>query len=175
MAPFELCSNCNRSLNKVHRYFIEKVFKQNSILNKSEIIYEYAICEPCTQNISDDISSESKNAIQSLYELHSEYLFRKLDYLHRTEKYNIESWIDRCSLTGKETRLCSEYAVSGIIEDNKLVFELSPLVVSDGFMEKLQSVLSTETKKILDDLKDQIMGDSPAVEDFIFSPTSGLI
>ena len=83
-APFKHCTMCGESFTDLSRYFIEKVFKQNIVLNKSEIVYEYAICELCATSMSNEISDESKLAITQLYEAYSENLLRKIDYLHRT-------------------------------------------------------------------------------------------
>ncbi len=172
--PFSQCSMCNKFFNDSSRYFIEKVFKQNIVLNKSEIVYEYAICELCATSMSDEISEESKISITELYEAHSENLLRKIDYLHRTEKYSIDSWVDRCSMTGKEVRLCDEYAVNGIVENGCLVYEHTPIVISDDFVQKIQEVLSKETKDTFNDFKNQITDVSPSVEDLIFSPSPSI-
>ncbi|PCJ67135.1 MAG: hypothetical protein COA58_02115 [Bacteroidetes bacterium] len=174
-APFENCSFCNDSLDRFDKYAVEKVFKQNKVLNKSEIVYEYAICWGCATEMGADISDDSRKAITQLFSEHNDNLLMKLEYLHSTEKYNIESWIERCSLTGKEIRLCDEFSVSGVIEGNKLVYEHSPMVVSDEFMKKLQGVLSKETKEAFDDLRDKMLDGTPSLEDLIFSPTPGLI
>ena len=173
-APFNQCTLCNEDFQKNSTYFIEKIFKQNLVLNKSEIVYEYAICESCASSMSSEISEKSKLAINKLYGEHRENLFRKLDYLHRTEKYTIDSWVDRCSMTGKEVRLCNEYAVSGIIENGCLVYEHTPIVISDDFVIKIQEVLSKETKDTFNDFKKQITDGSPSVEDLIFSPSPGI-
>jgi len=172
--PFKHCTMCNESFTDSSRYFIEKVFKQNIVLNKSEIVYEYAICELCATSMSNEISEESKLSITELYEAHSENLLRKIDYLHRTEKYSIDSWIDRCSMTGKEVRLCDEYAVNGIVENGCLVYEHTPIVISDDFVQKIQEVLSKETKDTFNDFKKQITDCSPSVEDLIFSPSPSI-
>jgi hypothetical protein len=156
---------CGESLHDSSRYFIEKVFKQNRVLNISEIVYEYAICESCANSMSNEISNDTKAAITQLYETYSENLLRKLDYLHRTEKYSIDSWVDRCSMTGKQVRLCN----------GGLVYEHTPIVISDDFVQKIQDVLSAETKETFDDFKKQITDGDPSVEDLVFSPTPGLI
>ena len=59
-APFVQCTMCNGELQQFSKYFIEKVFKQNRVLNKSEIVYEYAICESCASSMTSEISNESK-------------------------------------------------------------------------------------------------------------------
>jgi hypothetical protein len=42
-------------------------------------------------------------------------------------------------------------------------------------MEKLQGVLSVETRRAFDKLRDKVFDGSPSLEDLIFSPTPGLI
>ncbi|MFT5952678.1 MAG: hypothetical protein ACI9AU_001400 [Bacteroidia bacterium] len=173
-SPFDTCTFCTEPLSRFNKYGIEKVFKQNKMLNSKEIVYEYAICWGCATSMGGEISEDSRSAISALFAKHNTHLTHKLEYLHSTEKYNLDSWIERCSLTGKETRLCDEFAVSGIIEDNRLVYEHSPMVVSDDFMRKLQDVLSLETKESFDKFREQLV-DGPFIEDLIFSPTPGLI
>jgi len=174
-APFTKCTFCDANLEEKNKYAVEKLLSQNITLKTREIVYEYAICWDCTGSIGNDISEDSKLAIQQLYTEHSEVLLRKLDYMHRTENYTIDGWLERCSLTGKEIRLCGEFSVSGIIESGNLVYEQTPMVVSDEFMEKLQGVLSQETKDSFDGLRDKIMDGSPSVEDLVFGPVPGLI
>lgn len=173
--PFQQCTFCECELGTMSKYAVEKVFKHNKILEASEIAYEYAICWDCTANMGEDISKDSRVAIMDLFMSYRHQLLNKIEFLHTNELYTVDSWIERCSFTSKETRLCNEYAVSGIIEGGGLVFDQSPLVVSDIFMEKLQSVLSKETKDKFNGMKDQILDGSPSMEDLIFAPTPGLI
>lgn len=172
---FSHCLICNEALEHKHRYAVEKVFKQNQLTGVSEIIYEYAICFDCATEVGDEISEESMEAIQNLYEAHSQNMMMKLDYLHSTEKYNIESWTERCSFTAKEIRLCSEYSVSGIIENGQLVYEHAPIVVSDLFMEKIQDCMSKKTRDYFDGFKDEYFDLPPELKDLINGPTVGII
>jgi hypothetical protein len=174
-APFTKCTFCNEGLANKSKYVVEKMINQNIVLQSREIVYEYALCWDCAATMGSEISDDSKEAIQELYNEHSETVMRKLDYLHSTEKYSLESWLERCSLTGKEIRLCGEFSVSGIIEGGNLVYEQSPIVVSDEFMHKLQRVLSKETKEGFDRLRDKIMDGSPSIEDLVFGPVPGLM
>lgn len=174
-APFTHCMVCHEMLEDKEAYAIEKVFKQNKILNKSEIVYEYAICLECASEVHDEVSEESMEAIQQLYQDYTQNMIMKLEYLHATEKYNIESWIERCSFTNKEIRNCSEYSVSAIIEGGKLVYEHAPIVVSDEFMEMMQSVLSKKTRDYFDGFKDEHFDVPPEIKDLIGGPTVGII
>lgn len=173
--PFAHCSLCDSEITSDSKYLVEKVFKQNKQLNKSEIVYEYAVCWDCATALGTEISEDSQAAIAAVFMEYKEPVRMRLEHLHSTELYLLDSWTERCTFTGKETRMCDEYAVSGVIEAGALVFDHSPLVVSDDFMLKLQSVFSRETKETFDGLRDKILDGSPSVEDLIFSPTPGIM
>ncbi|MDB4173745.1 hypothetical protein N9811_02960 [Bacteroidia bacterium] len=174
-APFTRCTFCDGKLDAYNKYIVEKHIRQNTVLHSREIVYEYALCWGCASNMGSEISDDSKQAIQQLFAAHGETLMRKVDYLHTTKQYTLDSWMERCSLTGKEIRLCSEFSASALVEDGNLVFEQTPLVVSDEFMEKMQGVLSKETKEGFDGLRDKIMDGSPSVEDLVYGPVPGLL
>ena len=174
-APFTTCTFCDVELATKSKYAIEKMINQNITVQSREIVYEYALCWDCAKTMGSTVSDDSKKAIKELYNEHSETVMRKLGYLHHTEKYSLESWLERCSLTGKEIRLCGEFSVSGIVEGGNLVYEQSPIVVSDEFMHKLQQVLSKETKEGFDGLRDKILNVSPSIEDLILGHVPGLI
>ena len=174
-APFQRCTFCDSKLEASDKYAVEKMINQNITLQSREIVYEYALCWECATSMGSEISDDSREAIQLLYNEHSENLIRKLDYLHSTDKYTLESWMERCSLTNKEIRLCGEFSVSAIIEHGNLVYEQAPMIVSDEFMMKLQNVLSQETKEGFEGLRNKIMDGSPSVEDLVFGPVPGLI
>jgi hypothetical protein len=173
--PFSHCLVCDKDLSKVDKYAVEKVLKQNRNMTSPEIIYEYAICMDCAGNMQEEISEESMRSIQDLFEQHSFNALMKLEYLHGTDKYDIKAWTERCSFTGKETRLCSEFSVSGIIENGRLVFEHAPMVISDDFMEMIQDSLSKKTRDYFDDFRDSYFDLPPDIKDIINSPTVGII
>ncbi len=174
-APFTHCIMCNEDLNSKEAYAIEKVFKQHKGIAKPEIVYEYAICMDCASGVQDEISEESMESLKNLYEEYSLNMLMKLEYLHETEKYNIESWTERCSFTGKELRNCSEYSVSAIIEGGKMVYEHAPLAVSDEFMELVQEQMSKKTRDYFDGFKDNFFDLPPEIKNLINGPTVGII
>lgn len=172
-APFSSCTFCEKKMTSETKYAVEKMIHQNTVMQIREIVYEYAMCWDCATALGGDISQESRLAIQQLYNEHGDILMRKLDYLHRTKKYTIDSWLERCSLTGKEIRNCEEFSISGIIESGNLVYEQAPMVVSGQFMQKLHDVLSEETNKGFQGLRDKITDGSPSVEDLVYGPVPG--
>lgn len=172
--PFDRCTLCDELLEG-KKYIIEKHLKHNKRFGTNEIVYEYAVCEDCTTSMQGDISEESLQSITELFAEHQNQLLMKLEYLHSTEKYNIDSWLEKCSFTGLSTSQCDNFSVSAIIEDGSLVYEQTPMVVSDVFMEKVQDTLSKETKESFDGIKDKIVDGSPSIEDIIGTPTVGII
>ena len=172
-SPFTKCTLCDGDLTEAP-YVIEKHLKHNIQFGTNEIVYEYAVCNACLSQKQGDISDESMASIQKLMAEHQHHLLMKLEYLHSTEKYQVESWIEKCSFTGLPANKCSSFSVSALIENHQLIFEQTPLMVSDVFQEKMQEVLSKETKESFDGLKDKILDGSPSVEDIIGTPTVGI-
>jgi hypothetical protein len=121
-----------------------------------------------------EISDESMQSLVRIMQQHHPQFLMKLEYLHETEKYDLDSWIETCSFTGKPIHLCDEFTVSAIIENGNLVFEQTPIAVSDQFMELIQENLSKETKESFNGLRDKINDDSPSLEDIINTPTVGI-
>ncbi|MFY0643177.1 MAG: hypothetical protein JXR19_01785 [Bacteroidia bacterium] len=173
--PFSHCKMCGFPLEDKEAYAIEKVFKQNKKLGIREIVYEYAICMDCAGGVQDEISEESMQSLKALYDEFGLQMFMKLEYLHSTEKYNIESWTEKCSFTGKDLNTCSEFSVSAIVEGGKLVYEHAPIAVSDDFMELMQERLSKKTRDYFDGFKDEFFDLPPELKDLINGPTVGII
>ena len=56
--PFKICTRCGESLAHFKEgYRISKVFKA------AETIFEYALCVPCLQNMAEESSAESRDAL----------------------------------------------------------------------------------------------------------------
>ena len=174
-APFTHCLMCKKDLSTAENYAIEKVLKQNRNMDAPEIIYEYAICMDCAGGMQDEISEESLQSIKDLFEEHSFNALMKLEYLHSSDIYDMKAWTERCTFTGKETRLCSEFTVTGLFENGNLVYEHGPMVVSDDFMEMIQDVLSKKTRDYFDGFRDEYFDLPPDIKDIINSPTVGII
>lgn len=167
---FKCCLICDELLETKSRYFIEKIFTQNLKLGSSETLYEYAICEPCLNKMQEELSKESLQSIQNLYRMHGFNIIKKMEHLLASKNYDINSWLKACSFTAKPIMECSEYQITGMVENGLFVFGETPLVVSDDFLALTNEVLSKKTKDFLDGFKDDFFDLSPELKDLIKGP-----
>jgi len=129
-SPFEKCIECERPLLNADEspYFIQKSCRDG------ETILEFAVCFECGQRNDAGISEDSKNALEAF--------FQKIT-VHQHGLYG-------CNFCGSErTDDTKEYEVFALAK--------GPMLVGPGHMicedcsSKLESVLSVETRKSMDD------------------------
>lgn len=105
--PFHTCTRCGEGLfDFKNGYRVSKIFKGE------EVIFEYALCVPCLQNMMEESSEESR---QRLYEF-------------QTSRLRQVAGFDECALCDreKEPSTSTEYGLVGIclgeaiVEANKI-------------------------------------------------------
>ena len=66
--PFSNCISCDKYLLQPQSpYVIEKAIKQYPDYNTTDVIFEYAMCMDCYQNINESLSVESKASIEQYF------------------------------------------------------------------------------------------------------------
>jgi hypothetical protein len=126
--PFQSCTRCGEMLEEIPGgYQIFKLYRQ------SEPIYEYALCHPCHTGIVSEFSPESR---QRLAEFH----------LQRVS-LNLGRW--RCAVCGNSRREDGEpeFCLSAACQARRLIHDL---MICGACRHEMQSLLSTETRKVWD-------------------------
>jgi hypothetical protein len=140
--PFSYCAFCNREFKENELYFVEKAFKHHVNLKASDIILEYALCNPCMEEIRANLSIDSKQRIESYFEnnLNPDYM----------DAQNL------CCVHGESIYDADEYQVIAVCRDGKLEAGARPLILGTKAMEEVQELLSAQTKEELNDFFDRI-------------------
>ena len=156
--PFPKCEVCQCNLLEDDvRYFIEKTFVG------TEVVYEYAICHECRDEIREDLSEESMLRIQSHFEERLDWDERVKD-LTSGERNDIETWISKCILTKRQRKDCRIYSIGGELQGTSLLLTDTPFMLCDEAIGELAELLSKQTRDRLDDFRDQIVGMPPEFE-----------
>lgn len=166
--PLDTCIDCEYDLMKGDRYYvIEKVFKRYPAMNSVEVLFEYAICQNCYDQMKEKMSAES---MQNL----SEYMMSNTDFAALHERINQspndpEAWLDRCMIKGSNVEELSEYQMGAFFKGDRLVTNyLPPFMVGDLAMEEMNQLLSKETKDEMDGFMDEHFGVPPELrKDFV--------
>lgn len=155
-APLTHCVQCEYDLLAGDRYYmIEKVFKKYPSFQKTEVLFEYAVCSTCYENMKDQMSAESMANL-------SEYMMMNTDFQamqKRIEEHpnDPEKWLSQCMIKGTPKNEMTEFQMGACFKGDRLVTNFMPPFIIGGLaMEEMSGLLSKQTKDEMDDF----MGDN---------------
>ncbi|MFT6828459.1 MAG: hypothetical protein ACI9Z3_000178 [Roseivirga sp.] len=162
------CIQCDYELLKGERYYvIEKVFKRYPNLNSTQVLFEYAICSECYENMKDSLSAES---MQNL----TNYMMTKMDVSAMQQRIqehpdDPQKWMSHCMIHGTPEAEMNEYQVAACFKGDKMVTDfMPPYMIGDLAIEELNALLSKQTKEDMDRFMGEVFGIPPELrKDFI--------
>lgn len=152
---FSECSMCDHVFVDGNSYIVEKSFKRNKITAKAELIFEYALCHKCQENLKSELSEKSIQNIHMYYQLYVDFKKRSENFLTDNSK-NLDKWISKCIITGKPIAEEEEFTIGGLFYDHKLVLDAMPFALSEKAIYEMQEILSKKTKEFLDGFQNEI-------------------
>ena len=142
-APFTHCVQCNCELQQEGLiYAIEKVIQQD------EVVYEYALCEKCMYSIYDDLSEESRTAMQH----------------YMVENIKAPGSFDHCSMCKTPTLELPTFNQMAYLEGYEFCDPSFPIISCESCLAPLQEKISTSTRDRLDRFKHENFPDPPGME-----------
>lgn len=159
--PINRCIQCDHDLMLGDRYYvIEKVFKKYPKLSRTEVLFEYAICDVCYDKMKEKLSTESMANL-------SNYMMTNTDFNGIYEKINQspddpEGWLTHCMIKGAPIDDLQEYQIGAFFRGDQLVTNyLPPFMIGEMAMEEMNELLSDETKDEMDGFMDEHFGIPP--------------
>ena len=159
--PMNKCIQCEYDLMKGDRYYvIEKVFKKYPSVEKTEVLFEYAICSDCYEKMKDALSAESMMNL-------SEYMFNNTDFgamRKRMLQYpnNPEQWLSHCMIKGTAKAEMTEYQMGACFLGDKMTTNfMPPFIIGERAIEEMNGILSKETRDQMDDFMNDNFGIPP--------------
>lgn len=157
--PFQHCLACQKDLTGDGTlYFVEKAFQ------KQEVLFEYAICLNCREEMQKEISEESQERVNRYFIKEVDLVERRKTLLDR-HRLNHQPWIDRCVLTGKSRESAKQHQILTLCDGPDMLFSYMPYMLSGEAMQILNRLLSKKTKDRLDDFVNDFLGLPPEVRD----------
>lgn len=157
--PFRACVVCGESLlaDGGRFYVIEKAY------SKGEVVFEYAICLSCQQQLEAELSQQSIKLIAHYFDEHVDWSqIRGLRELSSSGKDAALSGLSRCLITGKQASECKEYHILTACFGGNLLE--SPFLIGDEAVESIQKLVSRKTRDRLDGFVEEFLGLPPAVK-----------
>lgn len=139
--PFSNCIECNRPLLEDNcEYVIEKAVRNYPGYSAQDVIFDYAICLSCANEVQKRISAESMDSIRT-------YMHNKLSNKQPVEvSENVDEMIGKCIISDKPAESCKEYQIFAFCIGNDLHPNMSAYMISDDILDEIQELLSSETK-----------------------------
>ncbi len=160
--PFHHCQVCERELYQSNEhYFVEKAMKR--VNPETEyVVYEYALCTSCAEDMQDKMSQESRWAI-------NRYMWSQANPLTLKDRMEGKAdWEQRagsCLIKGIPKEEADEYTLCGYFRGDKLLVREFPYMISMKAMDEISELLSEETKDEMDDFKNTYLGGPPELEE----------
>ncbi len=163
--PFKECMVCGIDLSLgTTDYFVEKAVKNNVEYHVQDIVFEYAICSSCAQNMQQSISVESQQNMQAFFTNHPSFI-NKMQAYQRGEGEAVEELISKCSLTGEAIGQMHEYMMFGHFKGDKMIASTMPYIMGGKAMDELSELMSNETLDEMNGFKNQYFGGPAELED----------
>ncbi|MCF6359162.1 MAG: hypothetical protein L3J29_00185 [Cyclobacteriaceae bacterium] len=163
--PFSECMVCgiNLSLDTVD-YFIEKAIKNNIEYQIEDVVFEYAICSSCAQNMQQSISKQSMENMQAFFANHHQFM-SKIQAHQQGQGEPLEELLSKCSLHNEPIIAMSEYMMFGHFRGDKMISTTMPYILGGKAMDELSEIMSNETIDEMNRFKNEYFGGPMELED----------
>ena len=166
-ALFDRCIECHKYLlEEGTEYLIEKAIRTYDGFEAKDVVFDYAICMDCADEMRKEISKDSWNSMMR-------YFQENLDLAMRQEMSNHspEDNIKRCMIKNTRAEDCREYQVFAQCNGKKINMQNPPYMISGEVMEELLPLLSKKTVDEMNGFFDKHFSPDPS----FFEPTPKLI
>ncbi|MCH7515262.1 MAG: hypothetical protein IH947_15165 [Bacteroidetes bacterium] len=167
-APFVHCVECDLDLlHTFTPYFVEKAYRRYRGYEAKDVIYEFAMCMQCAENMRNELSPESRERMM-------EYLMTKMDTFQRSEALkeydpvaDSDRWLSECILTHEPIEKQEEYVIYGMFKGDKMLVADFPYAIGASAMDEITGLLSAKTLGEIDDFMGKHFTGPPEVNELI--------
>lgn len=152
--PFTHCKLCEKDLRSTDEpYFVEKALKPG------DVIFEYAMCMSCIEEMRGIWSVESAKALENYFNQHEGFK----NYIQRRNA-GMPADLEHCAFTGKAVATMREFQIVAAFRLGQMVDEIFPYAIGEETLEEIQGLLSKETLGNLDDLGEKLFDWPPDLQ-----------
>ncbi len=138
---FTHCVSCELPLAEVAApYLVNKEF------HRGECVLEYAVCQPCRDEVTDQLSEESKETVRRFLETRIDWEARMKEFML---SHDVTSRFDAC-IACRETRgEMDGFGISALFDSGgSLVNGPLPLLICGGCIRRMTGSLSAHSREV---------------------------
>ncbi len=131
--PFERCIECDKYLlEEDTEYLIEKAVRNYKEYDARDVIFDYAICMDCAENLCKEFSAGSMAKIM-------QYFQENVDIEKRLSMIDVmsPSNLQRCMIKKTDANECGEYRIFAHCKGERLNMKKLPYLISDEAMDEI--------------------------------------
>ena len=163
--PFKECLVCGADLSLgTTDYFVEKAIKNHVDYGVKDVVFEYAMCSKCAENMQKSLSQESQQNMQNYFMEHGEFM-QKIQQHQMGQGEPVDELLAKCSLTGEPVGEMTEYMMYGHFRGGKMVATTMPYIIGGKAMDELSELMSNQTLGEMNDFMGQYFGGPTELED----------
>lgn len=154
--PFTNCIDCDRYLLDDNvTYFIEKAMRQYNKegYKAKDVLFEYAICMECADQIKGKMSSASREAMEN-------YMVKNSSINHHDSGNLV------CIIKGESIEQYDEYQVFSLCQGDNMITP-NPMAIGVDALTELENLISSETKDELNRLMGDVFNPAPELEELL--------
>lgn len=144
--PFECCLICERSLMDYDGvYLVEKAYRTFPNFDAKDLIFEYAICHDCAEQMMEAFSDESREAIELYFETRIDEDTRARQLL-ADEAFDADASLAICAVNGTPRADLNEYQLIGAFTGGQMIVYTTPMMLSSAVLDEVTMLLSKATR-----------------------------
>ncbi len=161
---FSHCLVCEKELvASGSHYLIEKAIRRYKDFNSEDVVFEYAICTDCHQQMLVHYSEESLAAMRAFFAEHVDFRLRQETMREMAEKeaFDTRDWIRNCLVRGTPVENLDEYQMGCECIGDRMIISSMPYIIGGPAIDELTMQLSNETIDQMRGLMDKFLGLPP--------------
>ncbi|RMH63398.1 MAG: hypothetical protein D6677_07280 [Calditrichaeota bacterium] len=162
--PFSHCLICEKELiaSGAH-YIIEKAIRHYPRNNTEDVIFEYAMCVTCHEEIMRHYSQESLQAMRRFFAEHVDFRLRHntMVDMAKSNTFATSDWIRNCLIKGTPIEHLREYQLGAECMGDQMILSGMPYIIGGPAIDELTMQLSNETIDQMRGYMDQFLGVPP--------------
>ncbi len=147
--PFKFCNVCHKELvDSEEKYIIEKAYQQDLSNMKRSLVFEFAYCVDCLENMQAEFSGESKQKLDAYFEKNTD-LDKRQEGLTKNKLFDVDIWLQTCIVKNKSIDEVEEFQILALCEGGDMLYHYFPYMICGDAMNEISNLLSNKTLDIL--------------------------
>jgi hypothetical protein len=128
----------------------EKAYHQDLTKLERSLVFEFAYCLDCLDQMRAEFSIESKQKLDSYFVKNSD-LEKRQTGLTANNLFDVDLWLQNCIVKNESIDEVEEFQILALCEGGDMLYHYFPYMICGNAMEEVANLLSNKTLDMLND------------------------